>query len=101
MSGPLLTQVPILASKHVVQSAVLCRRTSPPRIRQGLRHSLHTGLAYKAYWFAPADSLVVIKNGLLLEFRVSDNPGSPGAQINQDRKAEDIKLADEIVPRVG
>ena len=73
----------------------------PPRIRQGARHGLRTGLACKAYWFAPPDSLVVIKNGLLLEFRVSDNPGSPGAQINQDRKAEDIKLADEIVPRVG
>jgi hypothetical protein len=37
----------------------------------------------------------------MLEFRVSDNPFAPNAQINQDRKAEDIALADQIVPRAG
>lgn len=58
-------------------------------------------LPYEAYWFAAGESLVVVKNGLLLGFKVSDNPASPGAHINQDRKADDIKLADEIVPRVG
>lgn len=59
------------------------------------------GPTYEAYWFAPGDSVVVIKNGLVLEFRVSDNPYSKGAQINQHRQAEDIRLADLIAPRVG
>jgi hypothetical protein len=58
-------------------------------------------LPYEAYWFAAGESLVVVKNGLLLGFKLSDNPASPGAHINQDRKADDIKLADVIVPRVG
>jgi len=59
------------------------------------------GLPYEAYWFAPGGSLVVVKNDLLLGFRVSDDPFAPNAQINQHRKAEDIELADQIVPRVG
>jgi hypothetical protein len=59
------------------------------------------GVPYEAYWFAAADSLLVVKNDLLLGFRVSDNPFTPNAQINQHRKAEDIALADRIVPRVG
>lgn len=59
------------------------------------------GLGYPAYRFAPAGSLVVVKDGPLLEFRVADNPVSPNAQMNQDSKAEDIELADLIVPSVG
>ncbi|MUL83715.1 MULTISPECIES: hypothetical protein [unclassified Mycolicibacterium] len=59
------------------------------------------GVEYQAYWFAAASSVVVVKDGLLLEFRVSDNPMLPRAQIVQHRKAEDIRLADQIVPRVA
>jgi len=59
------------------------------------------GLPYQAYWFAAGNSLVVVKDDLLLFFTVTDNPIAPNAQINQDRKAEDIQLADLIVPRVG
>ena len=56
-----------------------------------------SGLAYDAYWFAAAESLVVVKNGLVLDFKVSDIPSSAG----QWRQADEIKLADQIVPRVG
>jgi hypothetical protein len=59
------------------------------------------GVRYRAYWFAAASSVVVVKEGLLLEFRVSDNPMFPQARIVQDRKAEDVRLADQIVPRVA
>jgi hypothetical protein len=59
------------------------------------------GLPYDAYWFAAGQNLLVVKDGLLLGFKVSDNPFAPNAQINQVRKAEDIQLADQIVPRVG
>jgi hypothetical protein len=59
------------------------------------------GLPYNAYWFAAGQNLLVVKDGLLLGFKVSDNPFAPNAQINQVRKAEDIQLADQIVPRVG
>jgi hypothetical protein len=58
-------------------------------------------LPYEAYWFAAGESLVVVKNGLLLGFKISDNPASPGAHGDQGRKADDIELADEIVPRVA
>jgi hypothetical protein len=57
-------------------------------------------LPYNAYWFAAGTSLVVVKDGLLLVFTLSDNPVFPTAQINQHRKTEDIALADQIVPRV-
>jgi hypothetical protein len=49
----------------------------------------------------PSDPRAPVKNGLLLNFKVSDIPVLPGTQINQDRKAEDIKLADLIVAEVG
>lgn len=58
-------------------------------------------LPYEAYWFAAGESMVVVKNGFLLGFKVSDNPGSPSGHIDQGRKADDIKLADEIIPRVA
>ncbi|MDH6194905.1 hypothetical protein M2272_001534 [Mycobacterium frederiksbergense] len=59
------------------------------------------GVQYQAYWFPAASSVVVVKDGLLLGFRVSDNPMLPNAQVIQDRRAEDIRLADQIVPRVN
>jgi hypothetical protein len=42
-----------------------------------------------------------VKDGLLLNFNVQDNPGSPSARSVDELKADDIKLADEIVPRAG
>jgi len=59
------------------------------------------GLGYAAYWFGPGQSVNVVKNGLLLNFQVQDNPGSPRARSVDELKADDIKLADQIVPRVG
>jgi hypothetical protein len=59
------------------------------------------GRAYQAYWFGPGESLEVVKDGLLLNFKVQDNPGSPGARTVEDLKADDIKLADQIVPGIG
>lgn len=56
---------------------------------------------YEAYWFAAGQSLLVVKDSLLLGIRVSDNLFAPNAQVNQDRKADDIALADQIVPRLG
>jgi hypothetical protein len=57
------------------------------------------GLAYDAYWFGAGQSLVVVKNGLVLGFKVSDVPSS--AHADQWRQADEIRLADQIVPRVG
>lgn len=59
------------------------------------------GHAYAAYWFGPGESVYVVKDGLLLNFNVQDNPGSPSARSVDELKADDIKLADEIVPRAG
>jgi hypothetical protein len=57
------------------------------------------GLGYDAYWFGAAQSLVVLKNGLVLGFKVSDVASS--AHVGQWRQADEIKLADQIVPRFG
>jgi hypothetical protein len=43
----------------------------------------------------------VVKDALLLNFKVQDNPGSPGARTVEVLKADDIKLADQIVPGIG
>jgi hypothetical protein len=59
------------------------------------------GHAYAAYWFGPGESVYVVKDGLLLDFKVQDNPGSPNPRSIEDLKADDMKLADQIVPRVG
>ena len=59
------------------------------------------GPAYAAYWFGPGESVYVVKDGLLLDFKVQDNPGSPGARSVDELKADDTKLADQIVPRVS
>lgn len=56
---------------------------------------------YAAYWFGPGQSVYVVKDGLLLDFKAQDNPGSPHARSVDELKADDIKLADQIVPRVG
>jgi hypothetical protein len=57
------------------------------------------GLAYDAYWFGAGESLIVLKDGLVLGFKVSDVPSS--AHADQWRQADEIKLADQIVPRLG
>lgn len=54
-------------------------------------------LGYHAYWFAAGQSVVVVKNGLLLEFKVSDWAGNAG---EQERAQLAVTLADQIVPRV-
>jgi hypothetical protein len=59
------------------------------------------GHGYTAYWFGPGQSVYVVKNGLLLNFQVQDNPGSPRPRSVDELKADDIKLADQIVPRVS
>jgi hypothetical protein len=56
-------------------------------------------LAYEAYWFGAGESVVVVKDGLLLTFDVSDNRSDTSTyEVLRDK---DIKLADQIVPRVG
>jgi hypothetical protein len=57
------------------------------------------GVGYDAYWFGAAQSLVVLKNGLVLGFKVDDVFSS--ADVDQWRQADEIKLADQIVPSVG
>jgi hypothetical protein len=59
------------------------------------------GPAYAAYWFGPGESVYVVKEGLLLDFKVQDNPGLPSPRSIEQLKADDIRLADQIVPRVG
>ena len=56
-------------------------------------------LAYEAYWFGAGESVVVVKDGLLLNVKVSGKPGS--ADDYQAVQKQEIKLADQIVPRVG
>jgi hypothetical protein len=55
------------------------------------------GVDYEAYWFAAGGSLVAVKDGLLISVNVS-NKGA--AQTEQDR-ADDIELANLVVPQVG
>jgi hypothetical protein len=57
------------------------------------------GVAYEAYWFGAGESVVVVRNGLMLIFDVSGSqPAGDDYQVLQDK---DIKLADQIVQRVG
>jgi hypothetical protein len=56
------------------------------------------GLAYTAYWFHAGESLLVVKNDLLLTFSVRK---SGVYQLSPDIQADDLRLADLIVPRVG
>ena len=55
------------------------------------------GVDYEAYWFAAGESLVAVKDGLLISVNVSKRTAS---QTDQDR-ADDIGLANLIVPQVG
>ena len=55
------------------------------------------GVAYEAYWFAPAESLVAVKGDLLIVVKVA---GITTSQSGQDR-ADDIELANLVVPQVG
>ncbi|MEN4476081.1 hypothetical protein [Mycolicibacterium cosmeticum] len=54
-------------------------------------------LAFEAYWFGPAESIVAVKDGLLIAVKVA---GIKGGWTDQDR-ADDVDLADLIFPRVG
>lgn len=55
------------------------------------------GVDYEAYWFGAGESLVAVKDGLLISVKVSNRLGS---QTEQDR-ADDVELANLIVPQVG
>jgi hypothetical protein len=54
-------------------------------------------LSYEAYWFGPAESIVAVKDGLLISVKVAN---SEGGWTDQDR-ADDIELANLVVPQVG
>jgi hypothetical protein len=55
------------------------------------------GVDYEAYWFGAGQSLVAVKVGLLISVNVSNRLAS---QTEQDR-ADDVELANLIVPQVG
>ncbi|WP_396926061.1 hypothetical protein [Mycolicibacterium sp.] len=55
------------------------------------------GVEYEAYWFGPAESIVAVKDGLLINIKVAQ---IKGAWTDQDR-ADDIELANQVVPRFG
>jgi hypothetical protein len=55
------------------------------------------GVDYEAYWFGAGESLVAVKDGLLISVKVSNTTAS---QTEQDR-ADDVELANLIVPQVG
>ena len=54
-------------------------------------------LAFEAYWFGPGESLVAVKGGLVIGLKVANIKGD---WTDQDR-ADDIDLANLVVPRVG
>jgi hypothetical protein len=54
-------------------------------------------LSYEAYWFGPGESIVAVKDGLLISVKVANIKGD---WTDQDR-ADDIELANVVVPRVG
>lgn len=56
------------------------------------------GVDYEAYWFAAGGSLVAVKDGLLITVKASDVAG--GSLTDKD-KADDIELANLVVPQVG
>jgi hypothetical protein len=53
-------------------------------------------LGYESYWFGPGESIVTVKDALLIQVKVANIKG----WTDQDR-ADDIELANLIVPRVG
>ena len=54
-------------------------------------------LGFEAYWFGPGESLVAVKDGLVITVKVANIKGD---WSDQDR-ADDIELANLVVPRVG
>ena len=58
-----------------------------------------TSLPYEAYWFGPGVSLVVVKDGLVLDFKVAPNPDD--GNLTPETRAADVELANQIVPEIG
>ncbi|MFG1931413.1 hypothetical protein ACGFK1_12265 [Mycobacterium sp. NPDC048908] len=56
-------------------------------------------LPYDAYWFGPGVSLVVVKNGQMLTFKVAPNPDT--GNLDDATRAADVELANQIVPSVS
>ena len=54
-------------------------------------------VSYEAYWFGPGESIVAVKGGLLVSVKVAEIKGD---WTDQDR-ADDIELANLVVPQVG
>ena len=54
-------------------------------------------LGFEAYWFGPGESLVAVKDGLVVSVKVANIKGD---WSDQDR-ADDVELAKLVVPRVG
>jgi len=54
-------------------------------------------VSYEAYWFGPGESIVAVKGGLLISVKVANIKGD---WTDQDR-ADDIELANLVVPHVG
>ena len=52
---------------------------------------------FEAYWFGPGESIVAVKDGLLVSVKVAN---IKGGWSDQDR-ADDIELANLVVPGVG
>ena len=56
-------------------------------------------LSYEGYWFGPGVSLVVVKNGMMLTFKVAPNPDT--GNLTPETRAADVELANQIVPEVS
>jgi hypothetical protein len=54
-------------------------------------------LGFEAYWFGPGESIVAVKDGLVISVKIANIKGD---WTDQDR-ADDIELANLVVPRVG
>ena len=54
-------------------------------------------LDFEAYWFGPGESIVAVKDGLVITVKVANIKGD---WSDRDR-ADDIELANLVVPRVG
>ena len=56
------------------------------------------GLSFDAYWFGPNESLVAVKDGLVISMSVETSHA--GTWTDQDR-SDDLELANTIVPQVS
>lgn len=54
-------------------------------------------LGFEAYWFGPGESIVAVKDGLLIQVKVANMKGS----WSEEDRADDIDLANLVVPQVG